>query len=821
MPVLRLAAVTPPANTDTVLSLFSGSHLVSVICANISSTGTGTAKVDVWIRPVTYAQPSDLIYIVQGLSIGGGQSFETFRFGINAGDVLNVTSSTSEVSFSAHGIPQSDDLLPANLPQTFTNKTIRGNQNLLLLEKGTTANRPPNAEEGYLRYNTEFDAFEFRTATEWKQAGSAEQFRGPIGPTGVAGPQGLTGPTGPTGPQGATGPQGVPIDLKGSVETTLDLPASSPNVGDGYVVLQTGNVYFWDSDSWVNAGPIFGATGPRGATGPQGVNAIPFNLIGNTQDTTTLPTSGNNIRDAYFVVSEQKIYYWDGFDWANAGGLFGPQGATGPQGLNGRFTTSATAPVSPVSGDVWFNIVDGKNYIYYDSYWIEMIPSVAGPTGPQGVQGITGPTGPTGPQSVAVTIRGTVAQTALLPISGNIINDGYFVQSTSTIFIWNGASWFNAGAIQGPRGFTGTQGPTGVQGPTGAQGLVGATGPTGPRGATGPQGTNGVTGPTGPSGGPTGPTGASGGTGPTGPRGATGPTGAQGVTGPTGSIGATGVQGPTGSQGPTGPTGATGPQGALGSSINLISSVAETSNLPLSLNDLYDAYVVEADGDVYVWDGGQWNNVGPIQGPIGPTGPTGPTGASGVVVSATAPANTGILWSDTTTDSAILIHASTHAVGGGDAIEIATSQVTGLTTTLNNKLTLPTNWLTWSPSFTNLSLGNGSVAAEYITIGSLVVGRISITLGTTTSISGALELTLPASPDGFYPNGFALGDATLQDNTLAVNYSGLIARSPSGARFVAKDTSGSFSTNVAVSSGTPFTWASGDRLVGYFQYRSV
>ena len=51
-----------------------------------------------------------------------------------------------------------------------------------------------------------------------------------------------------------------------------------------------------------------------------------------------------------------------------------------------------------------------------------------------------------------------------------------------------------------------------------------------------------------------------------------------------------------------------------------------------------DGYVVDADGELYVWDGSQWNSVGAIQGPAGPTGPTGPTGADSTVTGPTGPA---------------------------------------------------------------------------------------------------------------------------------------------------------------------------------------
>jgi hypothetical protein len=105
-----------------------------------------------------------------------------------------------------------------------------------------------------------------------------------------------------------------------------------------------------------------------------------------------------------------------------------------------------------------------------------------------------------------------------------------------------------------------------------------------------------------------------------------GPTGPAGVSGPTGP--ASQVTGPTGS---LGPTGATGPQGT---NINVRGTVAAVENLPTSGNTINDAYIVTADGDLYVWGGSSWSNVGQIVGPMGPTGsqgPTGPTGAAGYI----------------------------------------------------------------------------------------------------------------------------------------------------------------------------------------------
>jgi hypothetical protein len=84
-----------------------------------------------------------------------------------------------------------------------------------------------------------------------------------------------------------------------------------------------------------------------------------------------------------------------------------------------------------------------------------------------------------------------------------------------------------------------------------------------------------------------------------------------------------------------GPRGASGPTGAQGTSIEFKGSVATSLNLPSSGNDINDAYIVDNEGDLYVWNGTIWQNVGQIVGPAGPQGPTGeagpagPTGATG------------------------------------------------------------------------------------------------------------------------------------------------------------------------------------------------
>jgi len=81
--------------------------------------------------------------------------------------------------------------------------------------------------------------------------------------------------------------------------------------------------------------------------------------------------------------------------------------------------------------------------------------------------------------------------------------------------------------------------------------------------------------------------------------------------------------------GPTGTTGPTGPTGPQGVNINFSGSVANTGALPTGAA-VNDAYIVDEDGNLWVWNGSSWDDAGQIVGPQGETGAAGNTGATGL-----------------------------------------------------------------------------------------------------------------------------------------------------------------------------------------------
>ena len=115
----------------------------------------------------------------------------------------------------------------------------------------------------------------------WTVTGNIQ---GPAGPAGTPGATGATGPVGPVGPAGATGAQG-----------------------------------------------------PAGSQGIQGTAGVNLDIQGSVATYANLPGSPAD-GDAYIVLADGKLYFYDGTSWpADGAGVpfVGPQGPAGSQGIQG------------------------------------------------------------------------------------------------------------------------------------------------------------------------------------------------------------------------------------------------------------------------------------------------------------------------------------------------------------------------------------------------------------------------------------------------------------------------------------------------------
>jgi hypothetical protein len=458
MPVKRLGVSSPVANSNTLLTTSDVTSVASVIATN---RGSIAAQVNIYVEPVEAGgNPASIAYIVSGLEVGVGQSFETFRFALNVGDKIYVAASTGNCSFSTNIAYESS-----------------GRTNVVY-----QATQPGSPQVGDIWINSTDESVNVYTGSDFNTVATAA----PIGPTG---PLGLDGPT---GPQGVRGPDGSGVRVLGTYASLVLLEADNPtgNIGDAYVV--SSDIYIWSdlNQEWFNAGPfVAGPTGATGATGETGATGQSVNIIDVLPAVESLPTGGNTTNDAYIIETDNFVWRWNGSAWIQLARFSGPTGPTGATGPSGG-PTGPTGPKGDFGGPIGPTGPTGATGFQ----GIQGIQGNIGPTGPRGFKGDTGEVGNTGP-------TGATGPQGEIGVTGP---QGEF------------------GGPTGPTGPTGPSGgPTGpkgddstVPGPTGPTGAVGSAGPTGPTGDTGP------TGPTGAASqvaGPTGATGASGISGPTTP----------------------------------------------------------------------------------------------------------------------------------------------------------------------------------------------------------------------------------------------------------------------------------------------------------------
>jgi hypothetical protein len=146
------------------------------------------------------------------------------------------------------------------------------------------------------------------------------------------------------------------------------------------------------------------------------------------------------------------------------------------------------------------------------------------------------------------------------------------------------------------------------------------------------------------------------------------------------------------------------------------------------------------------------------------------------------------------------------AVGANDTVLTADSSTsTGL------KWVAPSvpsyNWTTWSPSTTGITTGNGTMTSRYVQIGKTVIAQFKFVLGTTSAITGGVEVTLPvtAANTNYTATGMLIdgGASYYATNIVPLSTTRLWILASFASPYV-------FGLNL--NSTTPYTWASTDSI---------
>lgn len=134
---------------------------------------------------------------------------------------------------------------------------------------------------------------------------------------------------------------------------------------------------------------------------------------------------------------------------------------------------------------------------------------------------------------------------------------------------------------------------------------------------------------------------------------------------------------------------------------------------------------------------------------------------------------------------------------------------------------IPGPWQSWTPTWANLTVGNGTTDYKYIKIGKTVFVRFSVTFGSTSAMGTDPNLTLPVTAVT-YPSLSQIGFITMQDVSASTWFLGAVVWSTTtAARLQTCDASATVSRLGGISSTSPMTWTTSDVFSGEFVYEAA
>jgi hypothetical protein len=136
------------------------------------------------------------------------------------------------------------------------------------------------------------------------------------------------------------------------------------------------------------------------------------------------------------------------------------------------------------------------------------------------------------------------------------------------------------------------------------------------------------------------------------------------------------------------------------------------------------------------------------------------------------------------------------------------------TSIIINNPTIHTRWLTWLPTFGNLTVGDGTLAAKYWISDDVLSIWFAFKYGASTSaIAGAVSISLPISIANAAVAA-SLGTCNLLDSGVGTTYASIDSNgaSANNVRVRVITASGTYAALAPISATVPFTWAVNDEI---------
>jgi hypothetical protein len=135
-------------------------------------------------------------------------------------------------------------------------------------------------------------------------------------------------------------------------------------------------------------------------------------------------------------------------------------------------------------------------------------------------------------------------------------------------------------------------------------------------------------------------------------------------------------------------------------------------------------------------------------------------------------------------------------------------------------------WSTWTPSWSNFTVGNGTVTPRFSQVGKSVTCALDVVLGSTSAVSGGIIFTLPVPAHSRYVAGSGSGRMTVasfyaEDFGVGGYELALSLTSTTTAQLYVQKTDGTFLYTGGTSASVPFAWGSTDFFGGTFTYEAA
>lgn len=130
-------------------------------------------------------------------------------------------------------------------------------------------------------------------------------------------------------------------------------------------------------------------------------------------------------------------------------------------------------------------------------------------------------------------------------------------------------------------------------------------------------------------------------------------------------------------------------------------------------------------------------------------------------------------------------------------------------------------WTSFTPTLTNVTLGNGTVTAHYTKVGRTVTVRVRLVRGSTTSFTGEVVIINPVAGSTAAGTSQICGTAYYEDQGVT-GYLGFVRMDTiNQARLLTGVASGTYTQVDGVTNTKPHTWGAGDYLTAQWTYEAA